>query len=301
SECALAAGFELLPNPAILLRPFKAEERVVVIRSAPCHADSEAYYLAGVLLLALGTAIAEVDGEVDHVEVLHVSEIVNSLYHFNDHDKQRLGVLRRRLIKFPPKLTSLTRRVRAVLTAEELAEVGKFLVGVAGANFRVLEDERRALRRAYRAFALPVAELDALLADLSDEASPDEDGNPGINRDVLAQYMRDTKAFALRLGVAMQQVVAVEGEDTGKQGIWYGRRDSTARATAPETERKADPYCDALYALVQRPDWTEAEFVALGEKHGVYVDGAVTAMDDWTGEVSGEDSVRYVLAVSDEG
>jgi hypothetical protein len=295
-------GFELLPNPAILLRPYKAKERVALIRTATCHPESEPYYLAGVLLLALGTAIAEVDGEVDHVEALHVSEIVNSLYHFNDHDKQRLGALRRRLIKFPPKLSSLTRRVRAVLTEEELGEIGKFLVGVAGANFHIRDDEALALRRAYRAFGIPVAKLDALLDKLVVRNLP-EDGDPSINRKVLARYMRETKGFALTLGIAMQEVLPLEGEMAGKRGVWYARTHANHPEASIEVEsRKPDPYCDALYALVQRGDWTEAEFVALGQKHGVYVEGGVAAMTDWgadTEEGSG-DGDKMILAIGEQ-
>ncbi len=295
TEKALAAGYELLPSPANLLRPFKARERVVLTRATARHADSEPCFLAGVLLLALGTSIAEVDGTVDHVEVLHVSEIVNSLYHFNDDDKHRLGVLRRRLIKFPPKLTSLTRRVKAILTEEECVEAGKFLVGVAAANFAIQNDEGLALRRAYRALGISVVRLDELFSTL---LSPDGEQ---VNRDRLAQLMRETKAFAYRLGVAMQGVKPLRGAALGKRGIWYGRE-----VTAPETspmvaERVADPYCDALYALIQRGDWTDGEFVALAKQHGVLVEGVESAMDAWEETVSDDGGVdRYVLTTSDE-
>ncbi len=290
---ARAAGYELLPNPSVLLRPYKARERVVLIRAEAGHLESDPYYLAGTLLLALGTAIAEVDGEVDHVEVLHVSEIVNSLYHFNDHDKKRLGVLRRRLIKFPPKLNSLIRRVRVLLTDEERGEVGKYLVGVAGANFHFCEKERHALRRAYRAFGLAVAELDGLLETLL----VPETGE--VNRSALAQHMRETKAFAARLGVAMQAVVPLEGDEAGKRGIWYGRTPVAALEQAVGSNSVADPYCDALYALVQRGDWSDAEFVALGKAHGVYLEGAVDGLGDWEDVGEAEGGQRYVFSEDD--
>ncbi len=290
---ARAAGYELLPNPTVLLRPYKARERVVLIRAEAGHPESDPYYLAGTLLLALGTAIAEVDGEVDHVEVLHVSEIVNSLYHFNDHDKKRLGVLRRRLIKFPPKLNSLIRRVRVLLSDEERGEVGKYLVGVAGANFHFCEKERHALRRAYRALGLPVTDLEGLLESLLVPESGD------VNRSALAQHMRETKAFAARLGVAMQAVVPLEGDEAGKRGIWYGRKQGTDAEQPAATSSVADPYCDALYALLQRPDWSDAEFVALGKTHGVYVEGAAGGMEAWADDVGAEEGTRYVFSEED--
>ena len=242
----------------------------------------EPWYLAGALLLALGAAMAEADGAVDHIEVLHVSEIVNSLYHFNDFDKHRLGVLRKRLLKYPPKLASLTRRVRAILSEDELAEVGKFLVGVAGANFRIRDEERLALRRAYRAFRIPVKALDALLEKL--EGDPGPDGARAVREEVLAGLMRETRDFAARLGIAMQALEKTGAKDNAR-GIWYARKPPAA----PEITRDAepDPYRDALYALLRRPDWTEADFIALGEQHGVFVAGAVRGVDAWASEFSG--------------
>lgn len=293
---AAEAGFELLPNPRLLLRPYKWKERVALVRRPEQgHPEGEPYYLAGALLLALGTAMAEADGEVDHIEVLHVSEIVNSLIHFNDYDKHRLGVLRKRLLKYPPKLASLTRRVRAILTPEELAEVGKFLVGVAGANFHIGEEEHLALRRAYRAFNIPVGELDVLLAALV--AAPGPDGKHDIHRAVLARLMRETKDFAARLGVAMQELEAADAKES-RRGVWYVRSVAAAREEVPPA--RPDPYCDALYALVQRPDWTEADFVALGEKHGVYVEGAVRVSDAWAAEMAGEKVTRYAFTAAEE-
>lgn len=297
TEAAAAAGFEVLPNPRLLLRPYKWKERVALVRrpGSP-QPESEPYYLAGALLLALGTAMAAADGDVDPIEVLHVSEIVNSLYHFNDYDKHRLGVLRKRLLKFPPRMTNLTRRVRAILSEDERAEVCTFLAGVAGADYRIEEAERRALRRACRAFNVPVKELDAILAGLVGE--PDPDGRRPIDQKALAGLMRETKAFAARLGVAMQELQAADAK-AGRRGVWFTREPSADRA-AP-SEHAPDPYREALYALLQRPGWTEAEFIALGEKHGVFKPGAVRLSDDWAEDMAGSGASRLRLSSINEG
>lgn len=288
---AALAGFELLPNPGILLRPLKWKERVALVRRPePPHPEGESYYRAGALLLALGAAMGEVDGVVDQVEVLHVSEIVNSLYHFNDYDKHRLGVLRKRLLRFPPRLASLTRRVRAVLSVEELVEVARFLAGVAGANFHVDEDELRALRRACRTFGIGRPVLEGLLSTLLGPPGPD--GRHSVHEETLARYMCETKDFAIRLGVAMQEIeIAPAG--AGERGVWYVRRSNDATVEAPAL--KSDPYRDALYALLLRPDWTEADLIVIGEQHGMFVPGAVRGSDDWVAEVGGGLGDRLVV------
>jgi uncharacterized tellurite resistance protein B-like protein len=283
---AKGAGYGLIPEPRLLLGPYRGDERVLLIREAEEPTpDSERYYLAGALLLSLGAAMAEMDGAVDHIEVLHVSEIVNSLYHFNDHDKHRLGVLRKRLLKHPPKLSGLTRRLRAILNEEERAEAGKFLVGVAGANFQTGEEERRALRRAWRAFELPMTGLEALLEVLAPAAASGEK-NP-VNRDALARLMRETKRFAARLGTAMQEIEAVTGEEAGTRGVWYVRKGAAgSREGVEESVVVRDTYRDGLYAMLQRGDWSEAEFIALGEREGVFVKGAMLESGWWEREVA---------------
>lgn len=300
---ASAAGFELLPQPRVLLRPWKWDEHILLIRlPEEPSPDSEQYYLAGALLLALGTSIAAADGDVDQLEVLHVSEIVNSLFHFNDYDKHRLGVLRQRLLKFPPKLTSLIRRLRAILNEGERAEAGAYLVGVAGANFRVGDEERQALRRVWRAFELPPESLDARLRVLiPDSKQPDGISEGPVNRDALARLMGDTKHFAVRLGDALQEIVAIKGEEAGKRGIWYERRGAQDdRVVVRQQVQEREPYRDGLYALLQRPDWTEAEFLALGEKEGVFVKGAVQPIEVWTLELADADSGRMVLSSEED-
>ena len=292
-----AAGYGLIPEPGLLLGPYRRDERVVIIRQAEEPTpDSERYYLAGALLLSLGAAMAEIDGEVDHIEVLHVSEIVNSLYHFNDHDKHRLGVLRKRLLKHPPKLSGLTRRLRAILNEEERAEAGKFLVGVAGANFSIGEEERRALRRAWRAFELPMRSLEALLEALVPSAVAEEK-NP-VDRDALARLMRETKRFAVRLGGAVQDIAAVTGEEAGARGVWYVRKGAVGGGEVQEASVEVrDAYRDGLYAMLQRGDWSEAEFIALGEREGLFVKGAFQTLDGWARDCSDESFVRMDLSM----
>jgi len=282
-----AAGYGLIPEPRLLLGPYRRDDRVVLIRAAEEPTpDSERYYLAGALLLSLGAAMAEIDGEVDHIEVLHVSEIVNSLYHFNDHDKHRLGVLRKRLLKHPPKLSGLTRRLRAILNEEERIEAGVFLVGVAGANFSIGEEECRALRRAWRAFALPMRSLETLLEALLPTATAEEK-NP-VNRDALARLMRETKRFAVRLGAAMQEIAAVTGEEAGARDVWYVRKGAAGVGgeVVVEPVEARDAYRDGLYAMLQRGDWSEAEFIALGEREGVFVTGAMLESGWWEREMA---------------
>jgi hypothetical protein len=295
---ACGAGYGLIPEPRLMLGPYRRDERVMLIRQAEEPTpDSERYYLAGALLLSLGTAMAEIDGEVDHIEVLHVSEIVNSLYHFNDYDKHRLGVLRKRLLKHPPKLSGLTRRLRAILNEEERIEAGVFLAGVAGSNFSIGDEERRALRRAWRAFELPMRSLEALLEALVPTATAEEK-NP-VNRDALARLMRETKRFAVRLGEAMQEIEAVTGEEAGARSVWYVRKGTAGGGEAQEESVEVrDAYREGLYALLQRGDWSEAEFIALGEREGVFVKGAMLPIDEWAWDCSDDaDAVRVALSM----
>ena len=61
-----------------------------------------------------------------------------------------------------------------------------------------------------------------------------------------------------------------------------------------------DPYRDGLYAMLQRADWSEAEFIALGEREGVFVKGAIQTLDRWMGEVTDGDYASLVAVEDSE-
>lgn len=292
-RAAAEREFDLIPEPRILLRPYRRDDRVVLLRRPEAtRVDGEVYYLAGALLLALGAAMAQADGEVDQLEALHVSEVVNSIIHFNEYDKQRLGVLRKRLLRRPPKLASLARRLRAVLRPEERQEAASFLISVAGANYTLGPEERRALARAWRALDMPEEALEARLSALVSGGGKEARGP--VDRALLANIMRDSRDFAAHLGRAIHDMTPLEEAEAKRRGVWYVR-EGVEVERAPEGAREAEPYRDALYALIKSPGWTEEAWIALAREHGVFAQGCLLD-STWWRDVAGEER----LIVEDE-
>lgn len=232
------AGFYLVPHPRTILRPYDWEETVALSRCLEESSPTEdQYYLAAAFMLELGIAMACADGVIEKVEVLHVSDIVNAQFHFSDDDRRRLGTFRSLLLKDPPSLSALGRRVTKLMTVEELEGLGEFLVGVAASNGVIEASEDRALRRAYRSFGVPTGKLDRLLSDLqgSPESTPETaDGRAAIDRAVLNRIMADTARVAVLIGTAMGELRIEEDTKDPEKRLPIGLPQGLNRSWAEE-------------------------------------------------------------------
>src|SRR5690606_18924438 len=80
---AAQVGVYLVPSPRTILRPYRWDEIVVLVRATEEPVESaERYYLAAALMLEMGTAMAAADGNVEKVEMLHVSDVINRMFRF---------------------------------------------------------------------------------------------------------------------------------------------------------------------------------------------------------------------------
>ena len=138
------------------------------------------------------------------------------MFRFRADEARRLGAYRSLLIRHPPKLTGLGKRLKEILKPEELGGLGEFLVGVAASNGVIDPGERRALKKAYKALGVEQSKLDELLKALESaedeppivqrglreefgEAIPPKEDDPApkvqLNRDVLENIIGDAPCF----------------------------------------------------------------------------------------------------------
>jgi TerB N-terminal domain/Tellurite resistance protein TerB len=296
AEAARAAGFDLLPDPRVLLRPYRMDDVVALARPiGVAIPNTEKYFLAGALLLELGMAMAVVDGRLERVEVLHVSEIVHALFHFSENDRQRLRLLRHLFVSHPPNLIRLCRRLRTVLTDAEMEGVAAFLVSVAASNYTIEPSERRGLRKSYRTLGVHVGKLDAILDEL-ERSNGAADGAPAplkIDEGALTRMMAGAAFVAVAVGNVLAEMVAEESDDPPRDAGCFRR--ATAVDASPcttPTEDSEQRYRAELYALLSRSDWGDEEFVALAQRHGLFPAGLER---DWA-EADDEGAIESGIA-----
>ncbi len=310
-ETAMMMGIYVVPSPHTILRPYRWSEPVALVRAKEASSpEIEQYYLAAALMLEMGTAMAAADGSVEKVEMLHVSDVINRMFRFRADEARRLGAYRSLLIRHPPKLTGLSKRLKLILKPDELAGIGEFLVGVAASNGVIDPGERRALKKAYQALGVQKSKLDALLNALEDttdeppvvqrgskqtagEAIPPRDEAPEplvtLNREVLDGIIADTAQVAVLIGKAMGEL---EDSDDREETTLTPPSSDEAVATdqaSPITSTldlsELEPRFHSLVLkIIEKETWKRQEFEKMAQDMGHMVTGAVDAINLWADE-----------------
>lgn len=312
---ALTMGVYLEPSPHTILRPYQWTEPVALVRAEELASPHvERYYLAAALMLEMGTAMAAADGTVEKVEMLHVSEVVNRMFRFRADEARRLGAYRSLLIRHPPSLTGLGKRLKTFLKPEELAGLGEFLVGVAASNGIIESGERQTLQKAYKALGVPLSQLHDLLSALE---SPDdgppivqraEQTNRGeplpprtneqppairLNRSVLEGIISDTAQVAVLIGRAMGELENTPEVETSTVTAEATNVDEDTERLSPAGLQldlgDLEPrYHAFVKKILEQECWARETFTTIAQDFGHMVNGAVDAVNLWADETLGD-------------
>ncbi len=332
---AMMMGIYVVPSPHTILRAYRWTEPVALVRAKePSSPHIERYYLAAALMLEMGTAMAAADGNVEKVEMLHVSEVINRMFRFRADEARRLGAYRSLLIRHPPKLVGLGKRLKVFLKPKELAGLGEFLVGVAASNGVIDSGERRALKKAYKALGVEQSKLDALLNALegtSDEppvvqhakqqeggeAIPTGEKNTAptvqLNRDVLENIIADTAEVAVLIGQAMGEL-----EDSDEGEIPIPETDTKDVSEAGEQNPAVKSQLDLgdleprfhafVLKIIEQETWERQAFEKIAHDMGHMLTGTVDAVNLWADEALDDylieedgDSFVIQLSIIEEG
>lgn len=323
AETAQDMSFALVPDPRILRRSYDWDETVAVQRmEGEVEAGQETNFMAAALMLEIGIAMAAADGKLDREEVIHVSLGLKGQFKLNRDEARKLEAYREILIRKPPTFRSLSGFVQSAFEPEQREALGQFLVGVAAVDGIIEKAERKALENAYKAFAVPVAKLHALLREIESQAeepvvvqeaksAPQGEVIPlretvapeprvKLNHDLINRILGDTATVAAMIGEAMGDVeeLAQEGEQA-EEAVQVNARALLQKAVseAGPVEPAASPpafeglevrYHPALAELITRREWSRTDFDALARRHGVMPAAMVEVINSWTDERYGD-------------
>ena len=143
---------------------FKPPESEVVAPSPAYHGAAN--------LLKLCVLIAAADGEIDEHELGVFRQVVESQLHFSEVELKRLWILERLLALNAGAASKTLAKVATAVPADKRLLVGQVLVRVAAVDHAITKSEFRALKRVFKAFALPTQTLTNLVLQVC--PSPDE-------------------------------------------------------------------------------------------------------------------------------
>jgi len=317
------AGFLLNPDPWTIQRPYLWKELVAVVPSdGEEDPESDNFFHAAALMLELGVGMAAADGKIERDEVVHVSLVLRNQFRLSQTQARRLEAFREILIRIPPALNGIGKRIQKILSPEQREFIGYFLIGVAASDGQVTKSERTALKSVYRSMGLSPDKLDALLAKLTAKAEapviiqPAVPTKPGeaipprepvvdeqtvvLDMELVAQISRETMAVADMIGKAMgeldESTVDVENEiesalvSITPPPVLQPSQISTLVGTPGDGKYDglAQRYHAALDELLTRETWSKVDFDRLARKHGLMPSGMMEEINSWSDERLGD-------------
>lgn len=316
------AGFAIEPDTRMTARAYAWDDRVAVFLPSDATHSDRSRYLGAACFLQLGLTIAEADGVVDPEELRRLSENIDAVFQLPASEMQRLNALRAVLLSSGADLGAVSNRLETLLSPDARRQAGRLLVAIAAASGNIDRKELTALRKCFRALALPPEQLDETVAQILPRAGTDfvtvaagQSGAGGepippqhalrLNREAISAILAETREVATLLATAMSE--ESENEQPASEAttdVVTAERVSTDPMASP-AGAAADSglparYAPFLSALRARPKWNREEAVALAREHRVMLDGAIEAINEWALESGGSplvDEVDGVLLV----
>jgi hypothetical protein len=310
AQAAHTFGFVIEPDAQRTSRPYRWGEVVAVFRpegspSLPAHSR----YPGAALLLELGMFVAAADGRIGDDEVDQIACFLESQFQLEPPDARRLEALKRVFRKQAPSIAGIGKRLKAILSAEQLESAGAFLIGVAAAGGTIGKKEVTALRAAYRALEIDAARLENLLAEyrrlekepvqVQPEAVSGDDGEAlprrrpaeteprftlRLDAALVERLMQETRQVALLLDEAMPDDPSAEEVPAAAPSS----RSETATAAEARFEGLVSRYRAVLAALCTRRSWRRAEFETLVRDHSLMPAGTLDVINEWSQDRFGE-------------
>ena len=315
-------GFLLAPDPWTVQRPYLWNESIAIVPfDGEEDPTADNFFHAAGLILELGIGMAAADGKIDREEVIHVSLVLRNQFRFSQSQARLLEAFREILVKAPPSLKGIGRRVQKILTTEQRESLGHFIVGVAASDGHIAREELTALRGIYSAMGLLPSTLDDLVRQLAlkssepvvirqaetarkgeDIPAPAPKGKENIialDMELVAQITRETMAVAEMIGKAMGEL-AEDSESLVDDTVESGRME---QVTAPIVELSAEEgirqdmprytglpsrFHQVLGTLTAQKEWSREAFNNMAREHGLMPAGMLEEINSWSDEFLGD-------------
>ena len=311
ADALAGLGYGLAPDPRFALRAPKLDDLVLIFRlpenDTMLEKVSDAYRSA-LLELAVGTFVAQVDGEVSPSEKEALVRAVDSAQGLSTSEQARLAANLNWLLAVPPDMSLLKKNLKEI-GSDQRAAIRQVAVSMAHADSVLSADEVGGLEKLYRVLGLDPA---SVYADIHSGTATDEpimvrraEGlTPGEAippaRDPHRPVLDHERIAAIRADTA--KVSSVLGEifasDTDDEEDEPHADDMTSpSAKAPPVFGGLDHKHSAfLRELLGRLEWTARDFETLARQHGLFAGGSLETINEWA-----MDTFDALLLEEDQG
>ncbi|MCU1685179.1 MAG: hypothetical protein JWQ81_5918 [Amycolatopsis sp.] len=264
------------PTPTSSIVLFRRADRPV---SAP---GTE--YAAALAIINLGMLVAAADGTVSEPERRALRELAIDELDLSEDERLRLDAHAALVLTKPPTPAALRRRLESLPTSRKAA-VGRLLITIAAADGQVTADEIRTLERLFTTLGLDPGEVYGTLhaaATATDDLTRTE--IPGERRQGRRIAANGTGAATLTLDPERLSRTRAESALVAAELAEIFADDEPLPPPSPVETASAcgldAAHTRLFHRLVEREEWSRAEFDELASNAGLLPDGALEVLND---------------------
>ena len=306
AETAQHVGYAIEPDARLMVTSYKAHDPLSVFVWMYDEEPDQQRYAAATTMLRFGVAVAAADGDLADEELQVLEEEIARMFDLNEHERRRLDALRTLLIREGSDPSVIGKKIRDGLSASHRTVIGRLLIAIAAADGVIHPNERRVLRRCYRALGLEPIELDRALEELAlpqaDDLVSADGGAPGragepiperpsesevtLDQAAIHRIMTETREVSAMLAQAMGAALMapdVETQDESTAAVAIARPDPPPISIA-EQERVASPpeaFAPFYEILISKERWPRSELEAVARDRGHMLTGVLEVVNDW--------------------
>jgi uncharacterized tellurite resistance protein B-like protein len=284
-------GYGIEPDVRFGGAPLAPGGTAVVFKLPPGAAViASPQYSAATVLLHLAVAISAADGSISPSEEQHLEQHMRGALSLGNAERVRLSAHLAWLMKSPPSLTGVKKRLEP-LDQRQRSAIADFIIGVAGADGQISPDEIRTLGKVYPMLGLAADDVYSHVHAMATGAGgAGESGAPvkvipAASSTGFAIPPRSNPAQAVQLDMTAVRAKLAESAHISAILDDIFTDDETINTPSPPVTKAvigkvASGYSVLLSRLVERPEWSRAEFETIAAECRLLPEGAIDTLNE---------------------
>ncbi|WP_180966901.1 TerB N-terminal domain-containing protein [Cohaesibacter celericrescens] len=295
-------GIGMAPDPRFALRGPKLDDPVILFHlpdRARALDETTPAYQASLLEIAIGTFIAQADGEVSKAESDALKRTIHQADHLSPVERLRLAANLAWFFAVPLDLQQLRSRLKK-LDLDQKYAIADIVIKLAGADGIIQREEVGQIEKIYKILDMST---EGLYSRLNSQAMTDIEGDEPISvrsaspvSDGVAIPPETEGAMLVHLNALDQSRLADIRTNTAQVSQLLGAifdgddaDDDVSEAETVEHASHTFPGLDAKHSgfvseLVKRESWARLEFEQLAKEFGLMMEGCLEVINEWSFE-----------------
>lgn len=292
-------GYLVEPDINITNKVYRADDKVALFKVNGIENLSS--YNIYSLILELGVAVANADGNIDKKEIDHMMNLLENNFVLSDYEKIRINALKNVLVRQTPSINGLGKRLKSSLDENKIKTVAEFIVGISAIDGNIDKTEIKAMKTLFKAMELETNFLEELIIKFQPSKnmaveiiSKSGDENLGemipplpepsesiqLDHDKIQTILFNTKEIAGILNEIFEEE-EVE-KPIGKPAI----------VELPLINAKFDGldsrYHELLNEILGKKEWELKHFEQLAKKYNQMPAGTLDVINEWADDILGD-------------